>query len=230
MRRKILVSVLLIFILLGGGFGYYYYYTSTNFIKTENAAIAADMVTLTPIISGNLLIWDVKEGDQVSKGQLLGRQDTGALLSSSDINLKTLNNSADALMNKADIKAPINGQIVKSYVIPGQPLAPGMEIAVIADINKSYVLANIEETYIFKVKNGQKVDLLVDAYPNKHFTGEVKSIGQASQSAFNTMPSLNTSGTFSKTTQLIPVKIQLNNDENLPMLLGMNVTVKIHIK
>jgi multidrug resistance efflux pump len=41
---------------------------------------------------------------------------------------------------------------------------------------------------------------------------------------------LNTSGTFSKVTQLIPVKISIINEENLEFMPGMNATVKIHLE
>jgi multidrug resistance efflux pump len=40
---------------------------------------------------------------------------------------------------------------------------------------------------------------------------------------------LNTSGTYTKTTQLIPVKINLVNNEGLPLMPGMNSTVKIRV-
>jgi multidrug resistance efflux pump len=112
----------------------------------------------------------------------------------------------------------------------GQVVAPGMEIAVIANTSYFYVKANIEETDIFKIRPGQKVDISIDAYPRRRFQGFVESIGQATESAFNIFPSLNTSGEFSKVTQLIPVKINIMNTDGLIFMPGMNVTVKIHIK
>ncbi len=105
-----------------------------------------------------------------------------------------------------------------------------MEIATVADTAHIYVKANIEETDISKIKLGQKVDLKIDAYPNQSFAGYVESIGQATQSAFSQLPSLNTSGTFSKVTQLIPVKISIRDANNLTLMPGMNATVKIHVK
>ncbi|HWQ30043.1 MAG TPA: hypothetical protein VN549_03545, partial [Negativicutes bacterium] len=58
----------------------------------------------------------------------------------------------------------------------------------------------------------------------------VDSVGQATQSVFSAYPSLNTSGTFSKVTQLIPVKISIINEQNLEFMPGMNATVKIHLE
>jgi multidrug resistance efflux pump len=93
-----------------------------------------------------------------------------------------------------------------------------------------FIKANIEETTIFKIKPGQKVDIKIDAYPGKKFSGFVESIGQATESAFSQSISLNTSGDFSKVTQLIPVKINIVNAADLTIMPGMNATVNIHIK
>ncbi|MCL1983705.1 MAG: efflux RND transporter periplasmic adaptor subunit [Clostridiales bacterium] len=229
-RRKLIASALAVLILAGAGVGAYLFYNATYYFKTQNASAKADMIVITPQITGKLLAWNVKEGDAVAKDQVLGQQDTSSLVNSSSINLSDMGSTAGSLVEKSMIKSPIDGQIIKSYVVEGETIAPGMEVAVVADMSDVYILANIEETSIFKIKQGQTVDISIDAYPGKSFTGYVKAIGYAAQSAFSSLPSLNTSGTYSKTTQLIPVKINLINEEDLPILLGMNATVRIHIK
>ncbi|HEX3011404.1 MAG TPA: efflux RND transporter periplasmic adaptor subunit, partial [Syntrophomonadaceae bacterium] len=207
----------------------YYIYESINFFSTQDAQVTADTVTITPEITGKLKEWNVSEGDFVKNGQILGRQDLSDMVTSTAQSPQTLNNSADALVAKADIKSPIDGKVVQSNVITGQVISPGLEIATIADTAHMYIKANIEETDILHIKTGQKVDIKIDAYPHRTFTGTVESIGQATNSAFSQMPSLNTSGTYSKVTQLIPVHISINNTENLTLMLGMNATIKIHI-
>ena len=227
--NKFLLVFIPVILIVGCVVGYYFYYLNLHFFKTDNAAVSADSVPITPLLTGNVSQWNVKEGDTVTKGELLGRQDLGNILSSSAINVSALSSSADSNLSKADIKSPIDGKVVQSNVVQGETISPGMQIAIIADTSNMYITANIEETSIFKVKTGQKADVNIDAYWGKRFTGYVQSIGQASQSAFSSMPSFNTSGTFSKVTQLIPVKITIVNDENLPLLLGMNATVNIHL-
>ncbi|MCL1809182.1 MAG: efflux RND transporter periplasmic adaptor subunit [Clostridiales bacterium] len=224
------ISALAVLLLVGAGIGAYMFYSTAYYFKTQNASVKADMIVITPQITGKLVAWNVKEGDAVLKGQVLGQQDTSGLINSSSINLSDIGNTAGSLVEKSMVKSPIDGQIIKSYVVEGETIAPGMEIAVVADMSDVYILANIEETSIFKIKQGQAVDISIDAYPGRTFAGYVKSIGFAAQSAFSSMPSLNTSGTYSKTTQLIPVKISLINEEDLPILLGMNATIRIHIK
>ena len=224
-----IIAAISIVVIIGASIVYYFYYMDTHYFKTENAQVTANSIAITPFLTGSVSSWNVKEGDVVTKNQILGRQDLSSMLSTSAINVPTLSSSADSIMSKADIKSPIAGKVVQSNVVQGETISPGMQIAIVADTTNLYINANIEETSIFKIKQGQKVDIRVDAYPGKNFTGYVQSVGQASQSAFSTTPSLNTSGTFSKVTQLISVKINIVNDENVPMLLGMNATVNIHI-
>lgn len=230
-RLKKIMLILLVLILAGGVAGISYYaHESINFFSTENAQISADMITLTPEVTGKVKNWDIKEGDFVKAGQVLGKQDVGMLVTSSAMNPQALANTADSIISKTDIKAPIDGKIVQSNIVKGQVISPGMEIATIVDTSHIYIKANIEETDIVKIKPGQKVDIKIDAYPRKSFEGYVESVGQATQSAFSLFPSLNTSGTFSKVTQLIPVKIAVADVDNLTLMIGMNATVKIHIK
>lgn len=230
-KFKIIAILLVILILAGGGCGLYYYlYQDSHFFSTENASVSADMVTITPEVTGKVVSWNVKVGDDVKVGQILGHQDISSLITSSAINPQALNTTADSLAAKADIKSPINGKVISSEVVQGEVIAPGTSVATIADTANIYIKANIEETSIFKIVPGQKVDIRVDAYPGKHFTGYVENVGQATESVFSVFPSLNTSGTYSKVTQLIPVKINIVNEENLRFLPGMNASVKIHIK
>lgn len=230
-KIKRILLILAVVIVAGGGAGItYYVYGSINFYSTENAQITADMITLTPELTGKVKSWDVKEGDYVKAGQTLGRQDVGMQVTSSAMNPQALASTADSIISKADIKSPIDGKIVQLNIVKGQVVSPGMEIATIADTSHFYIKANIEETDVIKIKPRQKVDIRIDAYPHKSFEGYVESISQATQSAFSQYPSLNTSGDFSKVTQLIPVKITIINAADLDLVLGMNATVKIHIK
>jgi multidrug resistance efflux pump len=73
------------------------------------------------------------------------------------------------------------------------------------------------------------VDIKIDAYPGQNFKGYVSHIGKAANSIFNPFSNITTSGTFSKTTQLLPVKIILVNAKDLTLYPGFNATVRIHI-
>ncbi len=230
-KMKAIMSVVLLLLIVGGAYwGYQFYYQSSHYFITEDAQIAANMITITPEITGKVDSWNVKEGDMIKEGAILGVQDVSMLLSSNVINPAALNNSADAIVSKAEIKAPISGKIIHTSIVEGQVLSPGMEAAIIADTEHIYIKANVEETEIFRIEQGQTVDITVDAFGKKPFYGYVQSIGQATESVFSPFPTLNTSGNFTKQTQLIPIKISIINDEGLTLMPGMNTKIKIHVK
>ena len=228
--KKIATIVIVALLMIGAIAGGYFIYESVNYFKTDNASVSADTVKVMPLVSGTIESWNIQEGEDVKQGEVLGKQDVSSLVSSSKVDQAALENSADSILSKAEIKAPIDGKIVQSNVIKGSTAAAGATVAVLADTSNLYVKANIEETDIFKIKVGQKVNVKIDAYPGKSFTGYVETISAATQSVITGSTSINTSGTYSKVTQLIPVKITLINDENLPLMIGMNATVKISIK
>ncbi len=228
--KKIATAVIAILLVCGVIAGGYFIYESTHYFKTNNASVSAHTVNVMPLVSGTMASWNVQEGDDVKQGQILGKQDLSSLVNSSKVDQSALENSADSYLSKAEIKAPIDGKIVQSNVIKGSTAAAGSTVAVLADTSNLFIKANIEETDIFKIKTGQKVFVKIDAYPGKRFIGYVETIGAATQNAFSPYASLNTSGTYSKVVQLIPVRITLINDEEMPLMIGMNATVKISIR
>lgn len=228
--KKVLGIIGIATVVIAVGVGSYILYTASFFFTTNNAAISADLINVMPLVSGTVSSWDVKTGDMVKQGQVLGRQDIYNLMNTSKVDQNALENASDTVLSKAEIKSPMDGTIVQSNVIKGMTVAPGNTVAIVADTANLYIKANIEETDIFRIQVGQPVWITIDAYPGRKFTGYVESIGAATQNAFSQFASMNTSGTYSKVVQLIPVRISLVNDENLPMLIGMNATVKISVK
>lgn len=228
--KKILAILGVAIVVIAAGVGSFMLYTASFFFTTNNASISADLINVMPLVSGTVSSWDVKAGDVVKQGQVLGRQDVYNLMSSSKVDQNALENASDTVLSKAEIKSPMDGTIVQSNVIKGMTVAPGNTVAIVADTANLYVKANIEETDIFRIQVGQPVWITIDAYPGRKFTGYVESIGAATQNAFSQLASMNTSGTYSKVVQLIPVRISLVNDEDLPMLIGMNATVKISVR
>lgn len=206
--KKVLYPALIVIVVLGCSIGYYFYTTAVNYFTTDNAKVTAKMYSITPVTAGKILEWNVHAGDLVKKDEVLGRQEVLPYITS-----------------------PIDGTIVKTDVIKNQSVAATAQLAVIADTSNMYIGVNVEETDIMKIKVGQEVKVDIDAYPNKTFKGKVTEIDNATQTYFSTSAtSLTTSGTYTKVTQLIPVKVTIENKDNLPMTLGMNAVVKIKVR
>lgn len=82
------------------------------------------------------------------------------------------------LLNKCSITAPISGRVIRKYLHSGEIISKEMNtpLVAIADLTKLWINAEIEETDIGKVKIGQPVEIMSDAYPHKTFKGEVYRI------------------------------------------------------
>ncbi len=132
------------------------------------------------------------------------------------------------------ITAAIDGQVSKIDIQPGQLVQPGQSLFYIINNNEAWVIANFKETQLNKMVAGQKVTLKVDAYPDYDFEGTITSFSPATGSRFSILPPDNATGNFVKTIQRLPVKINIdaNNDIEKVKLLrpGMNVDVDVHIK
>lgn len=73
MRRLAVLNVIILIILIGGGIAAYYYYNqSANYIKTDNAQIAGQQVTIAAPANGKLTDWKGQVGKEFNKGSEIG--------------------------------------------------------------------------------------------------------------------------------------------------------------
>ena len=89
-----------------------------------------------------------------------------------------------------------------------------------------WITANFKETQIERMRPGQHVDVEVDAYDARSFSGKIESIAAATGARFSLLPPENATGNFVKVVQRVPVKIVLDQDQDPEHLLrpGMSVT------
>jgi multidrug resistance efflux pump len=206
--RIILINTLIIIIISAVSIGgYSYYVNAANYIKTEDAKVQGDMVAVTPEVPGTITEWKGSNGSTFKKGDVIAKIQTAS--------------------GTKDLVAPIDGTIVQSTGNDGATISPLQPVAQMVDMNSLYVVANIEETSLEDLSNGQEVDVTVDASPASKIKGTVKEIGMVTNSVFSLLKPDVSSGTYTKVTQKIPVKISLENypEEVVP---GMNATVWIH--
>lgn len=215
-KKRILVILLALFVISGASIGYYFYYQSTHYIKTEDARIAGDQYQAMAQISGEITDFYVEEGAVLAKNEAIAEQD--------------ISNLDPSMINKSIIRAPIDGTIIKLLNKEHEFVSAGKAVAVMMDLDQLYVTANIEETDIQKIKVGQEVDITMDALDGAKITGKVRKIGQASNSVLSLVSSVNTSGNFTKVTQRIPIEIAISKPEDMNLIPGTNVVIKIHIK
>lgn len=125
----------------------------------------------------------------------------------------------------ATITSPIDGVVINKVVEEGQTVAAGFEtptlFTIAADLTKMQVIADVDEADIGNVKEGQRVQFTVDAYPNDTFEGVVQQVrlGESDDSSSSTSTSSSSVVTYE-------VVITADNpDLKLKPRLTANVTI-----
>ncbi len=147
---------------------------------------------------------------------------------------KAILEAAKLNLSYTAVLAPMDGQVSKIDLQPGQLIQAGQSLFYIINNDEAWVVANFKETQLNKMVEGLKVTLKVDAYPDYDFKGTIVSFSPATGSRFSILPPDNATGNFVKTIQRLPVKIAIDadNDKEKVKLLrpGMNVEVDVHLK
>jgi multidrug resistance efflux pump len=212
MRRMILIPVLIVVVLMAliGGVAYFVY---NNYIyyTTDDAQVTGSIVPVSTTAAGKLNTLSVKLGDKVTANETIG----------------TITNPQGTLVK---IVSPIDGTIVQTSAVEGQYVSAGLPVAQVTDLNNLSITAYVDESQINNVKQGQDVDIKVDAYSDTNITGHVQQIVNATAGSFSILPTEdNASGNFTKVGQRIPVVISLSGNAGKQIVPGMSTTVTIHI-
>ncbi|MFT4677531.1 MAG: membrane fusion protein (multidrug efflux system) [Patiriisocius sp.] len=126
------------------------------------------------------------------------------------------------------VTSSINGIVDETFANAGEYVYPGQRILMLHDPSRLWIKANVKETDIRHLRQGQSVSVHVDAYPDEEFSGTVNRIGNAATSQFALLPSPNPSGNFTKVTQRLEVKIALDQEYD-QLRPGMMVELAIDI-
>ena len=126
------------------------------------------------------------------------------------------------------VRSPIDGVVDRRFVRLGEFVDAGQRILMIHDPRDVRIEANIRETQIGRIQPGQAVEIKIDAYPGQTITGRVTRIGSTATSNFALLPTPNPSGNFTKVTQRLPVRIDLEA-KDIVLSPGMMVEVVVDV-
>ncbi len=204
--RSTLIVAAIVIVVAGLGIAGYFVYEGIFYYQTDNAKVDTTIYQLAPNSSGELEALYVSTGKEVNAGQVLVR------------------------VNGSFIRSPIDGTVIDVNMEVGDYASPSDVIVVVAKTSDIYITANVEETNILKIHTGQSVIVSLDAY-GRSFDGYVEEVNTVTSAKLTgAVTSFTTSGTYTKVTQLIPVKIKLLDAIDLAGIIGTNATVKIRIK
>ncbi len=126
-----------------------------------------------------------------------------------------------------EMRSPAAGVIDEIFVERGEHVSRGQRLLVMHDPEDVWISANVKETELRHFDTGAEVRIRVDAYPRRPLSGRVSRIGSAATSEFALLPAPNPSGNFTKITQRVKVRIDLDDTDGLILRPGMMVEVAI---
>jgi len=97
--------------------------------------------------------------------------------------------AAQVNLDYTNIISPVDGTVVSRAVTMGQTVAASFQtptlFLIATDLTKMQVDANVSESDIGGIKNGDKATFTVDAYPKRLFEGTVTQVRQSPQTVQN---------------------------------------------
>lgn len=140
---------------------------------------------------------------------------------------KAARDSAALDIERSVVHAPFDGVASKVPQL-GQYINSGNAVMSVISTDDIWIEANFMETDLTNVHVGQSVQVEVDTYPGREWSGQVQSISQATGAEFSVLPPQNASGNWVKIVQRIPLRIAIKPEANDPPLrVGMTASVKI---
>ena len=80
-----------------------------------------------------------------------------------------------------DIASPLNGIVLSKNYQKGEYASVGSAIATIGDLNDCWIKVYVSSDQLGLIKFGQAVDVKIDAYPERVFSGTIKEISQKAE-------------------------------------------------
>jgi HlyD family secretion protein len=129
---------------------------------------------------------------------------------------------AEANLELSLVRAPLNGQVLKVHVRPGEVIGTS-GIAEIAQTSQMYAVSEVYETDIGKVFQGQEATVTTDILPGVKMQGVVEKIGLKvlQQDAFST------SATAETDRKVIEVKVLLSDADSRKVASFTNLQVQV---
>lgn len=186
------------------------YFTPGATVKQDDILIelntATDIATLHALEASAALAKIVYERD---KAQYAIKAISKAQLDADEADLKAKNDEVVAqstTVAKKIIKAPFAGRLGINQVNPGQYLNVGDPVTTLQQLDPIYVDFFLPQQALAKVKLGQTVEVSIDTYPNKTFSGKITTINPI----------------VDKDTRNVLVEATIHNDEDklLPGMFG----------
>ena len=205
-KSKIILALVLTLVLgCASAAGIFFAHRSASYLTTDNAVVRTTLAYVSASLPGRLERFLVYEGRYVAADEVLGWVE-----------------------GDRSMRSPFDGLVIYASAIQGQTVNAMQALAVIADINRIHIQANIEETDITRLRVGQAAYVTIDGLGSRRFSGYIANIGRITHAELTGQTLFfNTGGNFTRVTHLLPIEIHITDDVNLDSLIGVNARVRI---
>ncbi|MBI3754288.1 MAG: efflux RND transporter periplasmic adaptor subunit [Deltaproteobacteria bacterium] len=151
-----------------------YLKAKTTFEIAEKSYARAKIILEGKVISTGE--FQRREGEYLSaKTELKAAEDRLHLLGMTEEEIASIG-KGHTINSKVAIYAPLSGSVIERHLTLGEVVEPVKPLFSIADLSIVWVIADIPERDIPKIKKGQGVAVIVSAYPEKVFRGTISYI------------------------------------------------------
>jgi len=171
---------------------------------------------------------------KVALAKLNGNPDLPVTQHPNYLQMKAAVDEAQRQLDHTVIRAPFAGAVTQvdqlqpgTFLVAANAALTNTGAVALVSTDNLWVDANFKETDLTFAKDGDPVQISVDAFPGRTLTGRAESISPASGAEFSILPPQNASGNWVKVVQRIPVRIAVDNPDGVALRAGMSVTVTL---
>lgn len=138
-------------------------------------------------------------------------------------------NQLELDLRRSVVHAPVRAIVGRlDQIRSGGYVRAGLPALNLVGVDDIWVEANLKESQLTKVREGQTVTFTVDAYPGVEWKARVESLSPATGAEFSILPPQNATGNWVKVVQRLPVRLTIEPDAAKPPLrMGMSASVTI---
>jgi len=138
-------------------------------------------------------------------------------------------NQLELDLRRSVVHAPVRAIVGRlDQIRSGGYVRAGLPALNLVGVDDIWVEANLKESQLTKVREGQTVTFTVDAYPGVEWKARVESLSPATGAEFSILPPQNATGNWVKVVQRLPVRLAIEPDAAKPPLrMGMSAIVTI---
>ena len=155
--------------------------------KTKLALALANMTRIRTLVDKKIVarkeLLQAETDYKIAQTELQNDQERLSLYGASNSTLHGSSHNKTSLL----VPSPINGTITEKHAIIGELSDPSKSLFTVVDLSSVWVVVDIYEKDLAKVRTGQTAKVTVDAYPDVKLTGRITYLADALDATTRTL-------------------------------------------